>query len=103
MVSVSCPFGRFCMLHDWSHGEQRAHTCCHMASSANGPHASQVAAEESWQRLLLTVRQALGSGRRMLWDDAARRLAVLLTAPAAFAAEHFTQAPTQTHSPFMRM
>ncbi len=51
----------------------------------------QVAAEESWQRLLLTVRQALGSGRRMLWDDAARRLAVLLTAPAAFAAEHFTQ------------
>ena len=52
----------------------------------------QVAAEESWQQLLLTVRQALGSGRRMLWDDAARRLAVLLTAPAAFAAEHFTQA-----------
>ena len=56
----------------------------------------QVAAEESWQRLLVTVRQALGSGRRMLWDDAARRLAVLLTAPAAFAAEHFTQACSLT-------
>ena len=68
----------------------------HVSTRLQFLNARQVAAEESWQRLLLTIRQALGSGRRMLWDDAARRLAVLLTAPAAFAAEHFTQVQEHT-------
>ena len=33
----------------------------------------------------------LTAGRRVLWDDVSRRVAVLVTAPAAFEAEHFTQ------------
>ena len=50
-----------------------------------------MALEEAWSRLLAAVEAALTDGRLVLWDDAAHRVALLLTSPAAFEAEHFTQ------------
>ena len=47
--------------------------------------------EEARCRLLTAVEASLTEGRLMLWDDAAGRVALLLTSPAAFEAEHFTQ------------
>ena len=40
----------------------------------------------------MRVEEGLAAGRRWLWDEASRRLAVLLAAPAAFQGEHFLQA-----------
>ena len=39
----------------------------------------------------MQVAEALSAGRRWLWDEAARKVAILLAAPAAFQGEHFLQ------------
>ena len=38
------------------------------------------------------VHAGLLAGRRLIWDEAARRIGVLLSSPAAFEGEHFLQA-----------
>ena len=47
--------------------------------------------EAIWGEALLRVAEGLTSGRRWLWDEAARKVAMLLAAPAAFQGEHFLQ------------
>ena len=37
------------------------------------------------------LRCDLAAGRAALWEDVAQRVGVLLSAPAAFAGEHFVQ------------
>ena len=41
--------------------------------------------------LLQAVHTGLLSGRHLIWEEAARRIAVLLSCPAAFEGEHFLQ------------
>jgi hypothetical protein len=41
------------------------------------------------------LRSDLAAGRAALWEDVARRVGVLLSAPAAFAGEHFVQVRIQ--------
>ena len=45
-----------------------------------------------WGEALERVAEGLSAGRRWLWDEAARRVGILLAAPAAFEGEHFLQA-----------
>lgn len=40
------------------------------------------------------VHAGLLSGRRLIWEEAARRIGVLLSSPAAFEGEHFLQVGT---------
>ena len=47
--------------------------------------------EEVWGQALLHVSEGLTAGRRWLWDEASRKISVLLASPAAFAGEHFLQ------------
>ncbi len=47
--------------------------------------------EARWGEALMQVAEALNAGRRWLWDEAARKVAILLAAPAAFQGEHFLQ------------
>ena len=44
-----------------------------------------------WSEALVSVAESMSSGRRWLWDEAARKVATLLAAPAAFQGEHFLQ------------
>lgn len=39
----------------------------------------------------LQVQDGLAAGRRWLWDEAARKIGILLSAPSAFEGEHFQQ------------
>ena len=39
----------------------------------------------------LLVSTGLVGGRKLIWDEAARRIGVLLSIPAAFEGEHFLQ------------
>ena len=39
----------------------------------------------------LQVQEGLAAGRRWLWDEAARKIGILLSAPSAFEGEHFQQ------------
>ena len=48
--------------------------------------------EEIWGQALFHVSEGLTAGRRWLWDEASRKISVLLASPAAFAGEHFLQA-----------
>lgn len=41
--------------------------------------------------LLQAVHAGLLAGRQLIWDEAARRIGVLLSSPAAFEGEHFLQ------------
>ena len=45
-----------------------------------------------WSEALERVAEGLSAGRRWLWDEAARKVGILLAAPAAFEGEHFLQA-----------
>ena len=47
--------------------------------------------EEVWGQALFRVSEGLTAGRRWLWDEASRKISVLLASPAAFAGEHFLQ------------
>jgi hypothetical protein len=47
--------------------------------------------EASWGEALIRVSEGLSSGRRWLWDEAARKVGVLLASPAALEGEHFLQ------------
>ncbi|KAK9843494.1 hypothetical protein WJX81_005881 [Elliptochloris bilobata] len=47
--------------------------------------------EGVWGKALERVAEGLSAGRRWLWDEAARRVGILLAAPAAFEGEHFLQ------------
>ncbi len=47
--------------------------------------------EKVWGQALLHVSEGLSAGRRWLWDEASRKISVLLASPAAFAGEHFLQ------------
>lgn len=44
-----------------------------------------------WGQALFHVSEGLSAGRRWLWDEASRKISVLLASPAAFAGEHFLQ------------
>ena len=41
--------------------------------------------------MLAALQLELAAGRALLWEDVARRVGVLLQAPAAFSGEHFVQ------------
>ena len=41
--------------------------------------------------LPLQVQEGLAAGRRWLWDEASRKIGILLSAPSAFEGEHFQQ------------
>lgn len=45
-----------------------------------------------WGEALMQVEEGLNAGRRWLWDEASRKVGMLLAAPAAFQGEHFLQA-----------
>ena len=64
-------------------------------------------AQAVWGEALERVAEGLAAGRRWLWDEAARRVGILLAAPAAFEGEHFLQARTspaaRTHPPVLKM
>ncbi|KAK9823710.1 hypothetical protein WJX72_004829 [[Myrmecia] bisecta] len=47
--------------------------------------------EAVWGEALMRVAEGLVGGRRWLWDEAARKITVLLSSPAAFEGEHFLQ------------
>ena len=51
-----------------------------------------VTVQAVWGEALERVAEGLAAGRRWLWDEAARRVGILLAAPAAFEGEHFLQA-----------
>ena len=51
--------------------------------------------EEVWGQALFHVSEGLTAGRRWLWDEASRKISVLLASPAAFAGEHFLQVCTR--------
>ena len=44
-----------------------------------------------WGEVLKVVQSGLVNGRRFLWDEAARKIGILLASPAAFEGEHFLQ------------
>jgi hypothetical protein len=47
--------------------------------------------EAEWGLVLQAVHAGLLAGRRVIWEEAARRVGVLLSSPAAFEGEHFLQ------------
>ena len=47
--------------------------------------------EAEWGAVLSAVHAGLLGGRALIWDEVARRIAVLLSSPAAFEGEHFLQ------------
>ncbi|KAL4422269.1 hypothetical protein ABPG75_008466 [Micractinium tetrahymenae] len=47
--------------------------------------------EAEWGTVLQAVHAGLLSGRKLIWEEAARRIGVLLSSPAAFEGEHFLQ------------
>jgi hypothetical protein len=47
--------------------------------------------EAEWGTVLSAVHAGLLGGRALIWDEVARRIAVLLSSPAAFEGEHFLQ------------
>ena len=53
--------------------------------------ACLVRAQALWGDALMRVEEGLAAGRRWLWDEASRRVGVLLAAPSAFQGEHFLQ------------
>jgi hypothetical protein len=57
-------------------------------SQQPGPSAT---AQAAWGAALESVAEGLAAGRRWLWDEAARKVSILLAAPAAFEGEHFLQ------------
>ena len=59
--------------------------------------------EAIWGEALLRVAEGLTSGRRWLWDEAARKVAMLLAAPAAFQGEHFLQVTAHPLKSLIRM
>lgn len=51
-----------------------------------------------WLLLSQGLRGELVAGRAALWEDVAQRVGVLLSAPAAFAGEHFVQVESRFQS-----
>lgn len=49
-----------------------------------------------WGEALMRVEEGLMAGRRWLWDEASRRVGVLLAAPSAFQGEQFLQVGNAT-------
>lgn len=49
----------------------------------------------------MQVEEGLKAGRRWLWDEASRKVGMLLAAPAAFQGEHFLQARPLFHYIYM--
>ncbi|BDA40427.1 Syndetin [Coccomyxa sp. Obi] len=47
--------------------------------------------EVLWGEALMQVEEGLNAGRRWLWDEASRKVGMLLAAPAAFQGENFLQ------------
>ncbi|KAI7841037.1 hypothetical protein COHA_005265 [Chlorella ohadii] len=47
--------------------------------------------ESEWGAVLQAVHAGLLGGRRLIWEEAARRIGLLLSTPAAFEGEHFLQ------------
>lgn len=60
-------------------------------------------AQAVWGKALERVAEGLSAGRRWLWDEAARRVGILLAAPAAFEGEHFLQARTSPAAERLRL
>lgn len=50
--------------------------------------------EEEWGEVLRVVHAGLLAGRQLIWEEAARRIGILLNSPAAFEGEHFLQVRT---------
>ena len=50
----------------------------------------------------LQVQEGLAAGRRWLWDEAARKIGILLSAPSAFEGEHFQQVSCLNFSAWVR-
>ena len=50
-----------------------------------------------WGEALMQVEEGLKAGRRWFWDEASRKVGMLLAAPAAFQGEHFLQARPLFH------
>lgn len=44
-----------------------------------------------WGQVLQTVASALADARRLLWDEAARKISALLSSQAVYEGEHFLQ------------
>lgn len=53
--------------------------------------AQRLQGEEVWGATLSHVADSLDGRRGQVWDEAARKVAMLLAAPAAFQGEHFLQ------------
>ena len=70
--------------------------CCLSACGGCG-------AQAVWGEALERVAEGLAAGRRWLWDEAARRVGILLAAPAAFEGEHFLQARTSLRQGLIRL
>ena len=47
--------------------------------------------ETVWGETLMGVSEALSTGKRWVWDEAGRKVSLLLSSPAAFQGEHFLQ------------
>lgn len=60
------------------------HECMHTRSACNLLRPSPCVPAQA-------VHTGLLSGRRLIWEEAARRIGVLLSSPAAFEGEHFLQ------------
>ena len=60
--------------------------------------AQQLGDGSVWSEALVSVAESMTSGRRWVWDEAARKVATLLAAPAAFQGEHFLQTLEWTQS-----
>ena len=61
-------------------------------SQEPGSIAQQLESDTMWSEALVSVAESMTSGKRWIWDEAARKVATLLAAPAAFQGEHFLQA-----------
>jgi hypothetical protein len=57
--------------------------------------SSRISTSQTFQ--LQGLRCDLVAGRAALWEDVAQRVGVLLSAPAAFAGEHFVQVRTEDY------
>ena len=47
--------------------------------------------EQEWGAVLQAVHDGLLAGRQLIWEEATRRIGILLSSPAAFEGEHFLQ------------
>jgi len=67
----------------------------------SGGLAQGLESQAVWGEAVMSVSEGLTSGKRWIWDEAARKVATLLAAPAAFQGEHFLQVLLSPYSAFL--